>query len=95
MILVNNLTESQFFILLYQIAALFLCIFFLCSYIDVLFCLLCIAELYVLLTVHPGMNLVNNKIEAEFFVLQVGYLQRKDHVFGLSINFIPKIILPI
>jgi len=33
-----------------------------------LFCLLCIAEFYVLLTVHPGMILVNNQHDAKFFL---------------------------
>jgi len=39
-----------------------------------LFCLLCIAEFYVLLTVHPGMIVVNNQLDAQI-VRQVGYLQ--------------------
>jgi hypothetical protein len=33
-----------------------------------LFCLLCIAEFYVFLTVHPGMILVNNQFDAKFFM---------------------------
>jgi len=33
-----------------------------------LFCFLCIAEFYVLLTVHPGMILVNNQFDAKFFM---------------------------
>jgi len=39
-----------------------------------LFCLLCIAEFYVLLTVRPGMILVNTQLDAQF-VHQVGYLK--------------------